>query len=187
MNERIKVRALRNLEEGEFVSKDDFKPVKISQKKRVKINSKKKGNGFELLIAKKLTEWWGETFSRTPCSGGWHKKHEEGKRVRGDLICPNSFPFMIECKKREEWSFDNVFSSKFVPLKWYKKLKEELEADDSDQIPMLIFTKNRLSVYCLSCWKPGDNIAYFGLMNDLYIYQLDDLIKCKSGIPGVIK
>ena len=66
----------------------------MEREKRSKQYSRNKGVLFERKIAKMLSDWWGDTFSRTPLSGGWQKKREEGKRVRGDIITPDNFPFL---------------------------------------------------------------------------------------------
>ena len=61
-------------------------------------NSKAKGNGFELVVAKALTTWSGQKFHRTPASGALHWSND--KRVVSDIVPPQymDFPFSIECK-----------------------------------------------------------------------------------------
>ena len=105
-----------------------------------KINSKQKGSGYELKIAKLLSSWWGEEFHRTPCSGGL--KWKEDNRVAGDIVTPTGsiFPFSIECKKREEWKFMHL-------IKGTGEIEDYWEqcTGDSDRVglkPMLIFSKN---------------------------------------------
>jgi hypothetical protein len=109
-----------------------------SDKKR--INSKHKGSEYELKIAKVLSDWWGEPFRRTPMSGGLHWR--EDNRVSGDIVTPpdSVFPYNIECKKREEWSFDQL-------IKGTGEIESYWEQCDRDargirRKPLLIFSKN---------------------------------------------
>ena len=77
------------------------------------INSKNKGSTFERVIAKKLTEWSGHEFNRTPMSGGLRWK--EDNSVVGDIVPPPdlNFPFGIEIKKQEvPWDFDLILKHK---------------------------------------------------------------------------
>lgn len=103
--------------------------------------SKTKGSTYERTIAKHLTVWWGATFSRVPASGGlhWHSS----MNAFGDIIAPPEagFPFVIECKKREEWTLDNLFlNNKEIKLWWEQVVHD---ADESQRVPMLIFSRNR--------------------------------------------
>lgn len=105
-----------------------------------KINSKQKGSGYELKIAKLLSSWWDEDFHRTPMSGGLHWKADN--RVAGDIVTPpgSLFPFSIECKKREEWKFDHLIKGTGEIEDYWKQC-----VGDSDRVglrPMLIFSKN---------------------------------------------
>jgi len=80
--------------------KDDFDVSPLKKKK--KINSRAKGNRFENKIAKTLNERFGtKEFCRTPGSGAFATTHKlpEYLKVYGDLITPEKFKFIIECKK----------------------------------------------------------------------------------------
>lgn len=67
------------------------------------INSKKKGNSFELVAAKFLRNWTGEDFQRTPGSGGL--RWLEAARIAGDVVSPvnSEFPFVVECKSYKDF------------------------------------------------------------------------------------
>lgn len=111
------------------------------------VNSKKKGDGFERKIAKLLSEWWNESFERVPASGGLHWKNDQ--RVYGDIIPPegSNFPFTVECKNRESWNMDSLFSgSKEIQL-WWDQVSGDCE--ESGKKPMLIFTRNRRPDYVM--------------------------------------
>jgi hypothetical protein len=105
-----------------------------------RINSKAKGNEFELKTAKVLSKWWGEDFHRTPQSGGLHWKKDN--RISGDIVTPpdSVFPFNIECKKREEWTFEQLLKGTGDLEKYWKQCLDD--ADSTDMKPMLIFSKN---------------------------------------------
>src|SRR5699024_11495112 len=79
--------------------------------KHVRRRSKQKGNAYELKIAKELSKWWGGKFSRVPASGGLHWGSDQ--RVAGDIIPPvnSNFPFVVECKKREDRKSTRLNSS----------------------------------------------------------------------------
>ena len=80
--------------------KDDFDVTPLKNKK--KINSRAKGNRFENKVAKTLNDRFNtKEFCRTPGSGAFATTHSlpEYLKVYGDLITPEKFKFIIECKK----------------------------------------------------------------------------------------
>jgi len=150
----------------------------MEREKRSKQYSRNKGVLFERKIAKMLSGWWGDTFSRTPLSGGWQKKREEGKRVRGDIITPDNFPFLVECKKRELWTLDNVSKHHFVPLRWYLTLEKEC---GNDKKPLLFFTKNNAPIFVMTDVFLSDSPFNIRIMHPkkhhgLYIYDVQDFM-----------
>lgn len=82
------------------------------QKHSVEMNSKNKGNTFERKIANTLSKRFqchtglAKTFRRNPDSGSAFGGINEAKMVThdldkacfGDIICPNAFTYLIECK-----------------------------------------------------------------------------------------
>ena len=102
--------------------------------------SKTKGSTYERHIAKKLGDWWGEKFQRTPASGGldWGKDN----RVCGDIVTPpdSSFPFTVECKKRESWNMDALFKGSKEITKWWKQVKKDCLKSGLE--PMLVMSRN---------------------------------------------
>lgn len=108
-------------------------------------NPKKKGDSFERAIAKKLGEWWGDKFQRTPASGGLHWKKDN--RVYGDIVTPegSDFPFVVECKNRESWNMDALFKGSKEVEKWWVQVTKD--AKDTGLKPMLIFTRNNQPDY----------------------------------------
>lgn len=104
------------------------------------INSRNKGSEYERKVAKSLSKWWGEPFQRTPMSGGLHWKNDN--RVAGDIVTPNDskFPFTIECKKRENWTIEQLIKETGDIEKWWGQVLNDCER--SRMKPMLIFSKN---------------------------------------------
>lgn len=82
---------------------DDYNIDDISKnKKKKKVNGKKKGNRTELDLTKILTERFKQSFSRTVGSGArWSQanlpKHA-AEVFSGDLVVPKNFKFTIESK-----------------------------------------------------------------------------------------
>lgn len=104
--------------------------------------SKTKGNSYELKIAKMLTDWWGGgNFSRVPASGGLHWADDQ--RVAGDIIPPPKadFPFVIECKKREEWTIEHILLDIGQPREWWNQVVTD--ARRVKLVPLLMFSRNR--------------------------------------------
>jgi hypothetical protein len=69
--------------------------------KKPRVNSKRKGAAFERKIAKLLNERFDTTeFNRTPGSGAFGTTHALPQHliVQGDLITPQNFKYVIECK-----------------------------------------------------------------------------------------
>lgn len=109
-------------------------------------NSKRKGNSYELKIAKKMTEWTGLKFERVPASGGLHWKQDN--RVYGDIVCNMpDFPFVIEAKCRESWNMDSLINGSKEVEKWWKQVTADAEATGKQ--PVVIFTRNRQPDYMM--------------------------------------
>lgn len=109
--------------------------------------SKTKGSSYELRVAKIFTTWWGAPFHRVPASGGLH--WSASMNVSGDIVTiPEAgFPFVIECKKREEWTLDNVFLNNKDIKNWWAQVVGD--ADETGKIPMLVFSRNRAEDYVM--------------------------------------
>ena len=145
--------------------------------------SKTKGSTYERHIAKKLGAWWGEEFQRTPASGGLRWKQDN--RVCGDIVTPpgSTFPWVVECKKRENWTMDSLLNGSSEVSKWWKQVTDDAERSGLD--PMLIFTRNRQPDYV--ALKAHDEIFMFinpTMMivttingDEVHIMRLDELIE----------
>lgn len=105
-------------------------------------NSKKKGDTYERKTAKRLTEWWGHEFYRTPASGGL--RWTEDNNVAGDIVTGTNseFPFVIECKHREgNWTIESIMLDRHDVKNWYKQVVEDSRR--VNRVPLLMFTRNR--------------------------------------------
>ncbi|AMQ66633.1 RusA-like Holliday junction resolvase [Bacillus phage Shbh1] len=110
--------------------------------------SRNKGSAYELKVAKLLTDWWGEgKFSRVPASGGLHWAGDQ--RVAGDIVPPvhANFPFVVECKKREGWTLDNVLLGTGEVKDWWRQVV--MDARRIDKVPILFFSRNRAKDYIM--------------------------------------
>lgn len=112
-----------------------------------RINSRAKGNKYELKITDILDQWWTgrlhkadeRVFRRTPLSGGYDRR-----LFPSDLITPEEFPFGIECKNRESWSFENFLGGSNSLISWLT-----LEEDKTGKDVLLIFTKKYADDYVM--------------------------------------
>lgn len=97
---------------------------------------RKKGKDYELKIARVLSKWWGSPLHRTPTSG----MHI----YSGDIVDDKGeFPFIVECKKNEQWSFGNLFEKDSLLFSFWEKARNDyLECDphhSPEDPPLLIF------------------------------------------------
>lgn len=123
------------------------------------INGRAKGAKFELETAKGISAWWGTKFHRTPGSGGLHWKSDN--RVTGD-ITPGSdavedFPFSVECKKVEDWNFEQIIKGVGEVRDWWSQC--HADALTVDKVPLLIFTKNRSPSYYMMPYRSWTDVG----------------------------
>lgn len=116
-------------------------------------NPSRVGGAFERECAKELSLWLTDQTDKTQLirsvsSGGW--THRKTNQV-GDLA-PNGPAGRVfrervgvECKKRQEFSWEHVFSRESPALaEWW--LKHYNECTPANLVPMLIWRKNRQKV-----------------------------------------
>lgn len=157
-----------------------------------RINSKNKGSEYERKIAKILGRWWGESFHRTPASGGLHWQGDN--RVAGDIVTPpdSRYPYVTELKKRESWEFEQVLKGTGEVEKWWEQVSADAERTGLRRL--LIFSKNFSPNYAMMSRIDFTKIAWqLGLRNkdidfnlfvihkvgqeDRVIFIVEDLIK----------
>lgn len=106
-----------------------------------------KGKDYERRIARILSEWWGSTLHRTPTSGV--------NIYSGDIVDDKGqFPFIVECKKEEDWSFGNLLeetqNKKTLWGFWKQSLDSWLETDPhhkEDDPRLVVFSKRSVKDY----------------------------------------
>jgi len=136
--------------------------------------SRTKGDRYERRIARIIGDWWGRPVYRTPRSGGTHWK--------GDLICTEeALPFSVECKKRESWSFRDLFSGHVGKDNLWGFWSQCLDAAEEDRrIPLLVFSKNRQMDYAMVA------VRTFSKLWDLFGKD-GGMIKCVTAQDSVRK
>ncbi len=118
-----------------------------------KFGSKKKGNSFELKIAKEIAATigvpYGKSIRRCVGSGALMCRAD----IYLDYKTRPKFPWYLECKKRENIRLEHLFKPNNYILKWYKESKEKLGIDpeyDPMMTPTaLIFAKNNMNPFVL--------------------------------------
>lgn len=129
-------------------------------------NGRIKGKAAEREVAALFQAWWdpyepGTKFVRTPMSGGWSHGDEakEEFATAADLMTTSkTFPFSVEVKRREGWSFRRFIDGKTTPVEgWWAQTRSEARANK--RIPMLWFRQNRMpwhlllpEFFILKCW-----------------------------------
>lgn len=109
---------------------------------RTGAGARRKGANAEIEVAKMLGSWWSlieeAKFKRTPLSGGWGDADVRGGfKVAGD-ICTTAkhWPFTIEVKRRENWSFGAFAKGRRSPVwAWWRQCLDA--AAEEDRVPLL--------------------------------------------------
>lgn len=133
-----------------------------------RINSKQKGNDFELEVARAFSNWAEQytenyKFERVPGSGGLRWKEENN--ITGDIVPPMvlNFPVSIECKKQEiDWDFDKLLTGVSEIWKWWEQCNKDSSRYTIKE-PWLVFKKNFRRAYIMIT-----EAAYTYLQSQLY-------------------
>jgi Holliday junction resolvase len=112
-----------------------------SKASKIGSRSRRRGAAYERRIAKLLTDKFGVEFKRTPMSGGWTPV---GDITPKDPSVASVMPFVIECKKREAWRLEGVFTPvhKKTFLAWMAQAEADVAKAGGHKVPMVILTKN---------------------------------------------
>jgi hypothetical protein len=161
--------------------KDDFDVTPLKKKK--KLNSRAKGNRFENKIAKTLNERFNtKEFCRTPGSGAFATTHTlpEYLKVYGDLITPEKFKYVIECKK----GYDGEQVSDLLnPKSTISKMIGQAHRDSkkSSKKFLLIIGQNRQEPIAITNQTdlPVKGWMFKGYIDDLELamFRMDDLMR----------
>ena len=135
-----------------------------------RINSKKKGNKFELDLAHIFTEAVGEEFCRVPSSGSWGTNFRKaGSTIRSDaqemlssdLICPPSFPYSIEAKFYADFLFHGILQGKNAKLdEWTEQCLRSSIASNKKML-LIIKINRKITMCCLKLSENNDIIKKF--------------------------
>lgn len=158
------------------------------------MNSKKKGNRFELSVSKWLTEWTGYKFQRTPYSGANHFNRE----LASDVMCSDPkhqfrCRISIECKSYKDIKFEHILlgnKGSEVNKFWAQASRD---AQRANKVPILCMRYNAMpkgefffvisASYALPFWKVMANHPYFSisLNNDdgdvLLVFMASNVLK----------
>jgi len=126
------------------------------KKKKKKVNGKSKGDRTELHLCKKLTEHFGEEFSRALGSGSrWSQvgqlpEHAK-KTLSGDICVPEGFSWVIECKGGYESDINltNVCDGDIARLDEFIE-QVSRDAEYCGRKPIILWKRNRkpwLAIY----------------------------------------
>jgi len=114
---------------------------------------RRKGSEAEREVAALLGAWWqavepGCQFVRTPLSGGWGGPKLRGEfQASGDVMTTaNTFPFSVEVKRREDWSWVQFVTGKQSPV-WTWWTQAEGQAKEMKKEPMLWLRQNKKEWY----------------------------------------
>lgn len=108
--------------------------------------ARQKGTVYERKICKVLGRWMKCGFHRVPNSGGlnWGNK----RSICADIICDDpAWNFVIECKNREDWTFESLFDTKgrWLEHYWEQCTRDtEKTKEETGRVyrPMVIFSRN---------------------------------------------
>ena len=113
------------------------------------MKSKRKGNRVELELCKKLTEHFGDEFSRSVGSGNrWgqvnYLPEHARKTLVGDICVPEKFLWVIECKGGydDDVDFSSVLDSGCATIDKFIE-QSEFDAGQCDRKPIIFWKRSR--------------------------------------------
>jgi len=128
---------------------DIISDAEKKKKTKKKARSKDKGNRGERLFAKLLKERFGFDFTRTLGSGNrWSQvqflPNHAQQTFSGDLVCPETFKFVIECKDGyNDEDLHSVLSKNKGLAEINGWIKQSLnESKRCDRLPMIAWKKD---------------------------------------------
>lgn len=165
-----------------------------------KINSKNKGNVFELTIAKALSNAFKPLqFTRSPGSGARvggtnfnrFKSLYSDDTLNifvGDVVCVNesdfglTFRVNVECKSyKSSDSLSSLISGSSKVFDWLKE--SEIDAAKTNKVAVVIFKFNRTQTFVASTELPDDCVKIILKREDgdpIKIGLLDDVLKIRD-------
>lgn len=156
-------------------------------KKKKKIDGKRKGNRTERNVVKVLNERFGTGFSRSIGSGNrWSQTNHLPKHAQdvfsGDLVVPENFAFCIESKGGyDDIDVHGFFDDGNSQIDEFIKQAEQ-DALRCNRKPLLIWKKNRkpFLVFVRSCDLPSNNFKFFMNYKNYVILNLNDFLQLQD-------
>ena len=145
-------------------------------KKKKRVNSRRKGNAFEREVAKLFnTRFNTKDFCRSPGSGAFATTHElpQHIKVHGDLITPEHFKFILECKSGYDVTFEDVFKPKSDLYKFVEQARRDAKRADRDWL--VVYKKTRHKPFVITS-KPYKLHTMVVVNNEYFIYTLADFL-----------
>lgn len=162
--------------------KDDFDLSNLKAPKK-RINSRSKGSAFERKICNLFNSTF-ETkeFCRTPGSGAFATTHSlpEHLKIHGDLITPENFKYIIECKKGyNKENLSSLFSSNSKLIEFINQAKKD--SIRANKPFMLIWQQDRSDILCILDKHIFPSYLDFKslIYKDYIIVRLKDLLKAE--------
>ena len=168
---------------------DNFDLSKLRSKPKRK-NSRAKGAAFENKVAKILNERFDtKEFARTPGSGAFATTHTLPKhlQIQGDLITPQTFAYIIECKKGyNDLGIHSMLDFQSKLWEWIEHMERDAAA--AEKAPILFMAQDRQPIISILEYKE-EIINYTDSYSTLtskegieYIMlYMDDLLKIHNG------
>ncbi len=164
---------------------DDFDLTKLAKaKSKKRINSRTKGKNFERSICKILNARFNTTdFCPTPGSGAFATIHKLPDHiiVRGDLIVPIWFDFVIECKKGyPKVRIADLFTLKGDLGDFIEQVKRDAQSIGKNWL--IIFKQDRSETLAIFNLYPGMYVHqdYYFNIGGIYVSTLESLLTARD-------
>jgi hypothetical protein len=173
-------------------------PPPTDKKKRKRVNSGAKGDGWENMVARLFSRRFNRDFSKMPDSGARGTTAKLDLRAKevltSDIICPEGFTWTVECKKGYDIDLWSVFGchlfkgrKKDVDLIEYFTTQALTEALSVGKKPCVIYRKdNRPAVAMIKIDVGGDEVFkaikpdIYAVWNGWYVISLYDLLQAPN-------
>lgn len=153
------------------------------ERRKKKVNGKKKGNRVELQLCKLLTKHHGETFSRSVGSGNrWgqvtHMPQHAKETLVGDICAPEKYKWVIECKGGydDDVDFSSVMEGGCSRIDSFIEQSEK-DAETSGRLPIIMWKRSRKPWITMVRAKDfNKQLDYQMHYKDWIIMSLDELL-----------
>lgn len=144
--------------------------------------SNHKGHGYEREVAKQLTPWYNAT-AKEPLKEAFYIVPDSGARawsismnVDGDVTADPviGFNYLIECKRYEGWTIENLLSGTFNFPAWIAQSVRE--GMGTNKVPLLVYKRNYIKSFVTA---PYNN--KLAKLLDTYIVKV---LEYKSEVTG---